>query len=68
MQKVRDAIVEAAPVLAETLANAGQTLSRQQRRLLARKAEQARAAREREARKAARFAPRATVTAAAPAA
>jgi hypothetical protein len=59
VQKVRDAIVEAAPVLAETLANAGQTLSRQQRRLLARKAEQARAAREREARKAARLASRA---------
>jgi hypothetical protein len=68
MQKVRDAIVEAAPLLAETLANAGHTLSRQQRRLLARKAEQVRVAREREARKTARLASRATATAAAPSA
>ena len=60
MQKVRDAIVEAAPSLAETLTTVGQTLSRQQRRYLMRKTEQARAAQEREARKAARLAPRAT--------
>jgi hypothetical protein len=65
MQKVRDAIVEAAPLLAETLANAGQTLSRQQRRLMARKAEQVRVAREREDRKAARLASRAAATGAA---
>ena len=59
IQKIRDAIVEAAPNLAETLTNASQTMSRQQRRLLTRKVEQAREAREREARKAARFASRA---------
>lgn len=59
MQKVRDAIVEAAPHLAETLTDVSQTMSRQQRRFLMRKTEQARATREREARKAARLAPRA---------
>jgi hypothetical protein len=59
IQKIRDAIVEAAPNLAETLTNASQTMSRQQRRLLSRQVEQARAARERDARKAARFASRA---------
>ena len=63
LQKVRDAIVEAAPSLAETLTNAGQTMSRQQRRFLMRKSEQARAARERDARKTARLAPRAPATA-----
>jgi hypothetical protein len=63
IRKVRDAIVEAAPTLAETLANASQTMSRQQRRFLMRKAEKARAAQEREIRKTARLAP----TAAAPA-
>ena len=44
-----------APSLAEILTAAGQTLSRQQRRLLSRKSEQARRARERDARKTARF-------------
>jgi hypothetical protein len=63
LQKVRDAIVEAAPALAETLANATQPMSRQQRRFLMRKADQARAAQEREARKTARLAPRATAAA-----
>jgi hypothetical protein len=67
MQKIRDAIVQAAPVLAETLTNAG-PISRQQRRLLTRKIEQARAARDREARKAARLAPRAAAMAALPSA
>jgi hypothetical protein len=63
MQKVRDAIVEAAPSLAETLTTISQTMSRQQRRYLMRKTEQARAAQEREARKTARFASRATAMA-----
>ncbi len=55
MQKVRDAIVEAAPSLAATLTQSAQPVSRQQRRFLMRKAEQARAAQEREARKTARL-------------
>ncbi len=59
VQKVRDAIVEAAPMLAETLTGGSQTLSRQQRRFIARKAEEARAAQQREARRAARLAERA---------
>ena len=59
VQKVRDAIVEAAPALAQTLTNNGHMLSRQQRRLLTRKAEKARAAQEREAHRAARLAARA---------
>jgi hypothetical protein len=63
IQKVQDAIVAAAPSLARTLASAGQTLSRQQRRFLSRKVEQARISQEREARKTARLAPRATATA-----
>jgi hypothetical protein len=63
VQRVRDAIVEAAPSLAATLTAAGPTLSRQQRRFLMRKAEQARAAQEREARKTARLAPRAAAVA-----
>jgi hypothetical protein len=61
IQKVRDAIVEAAPCLAQTLTDAGQSISRQQRRFLTRKAEQVRAAREREVRKTARLAIRTTV-------
>ena len=56
LEKVRDAIVEAAPSLAETLTRANPAMSRQQRRFLMRKAEQARAAQEREMRKAARLA------------
>jgi hypothetical protein len=60
IQKVRDAIVEAAPSLAETLTTVSQTMSRQQRRYLMRKTEQARAAQERDARKTARLAPRTT--------
>ena len=59
MQKMQDAIVAAAPGLAEKLTNASQSMTRQQRRLLTRKIEQAREARERDARKAARFASRA---------
>jgi hypothetical protein len=58
MQKVRDAIIEAAPSLAETLTTVGQTMSRQQRRYLMRKTEQARAAQERDARKTARLSTR----------
>jgi hypothetical protein len=60
MRKVQDATVEAAPSLAETPANAGQTISRQQRRILTRKVEQARAVLERVAHKTVRLAPRAT--------
>lgn len=60
MQKVRDAIIEAAPSLAQTLTTVSQTMSRQQRRYLMRKAEQARAAQERDARKTARLASRTT--------
>jgi flagellum-specific peptidoglycan hydrolase FlgJ len=57
------AIVEPAPAIAETHTSTGQPLSRQQRRFLARKAEQARAAQQRDARKAARLAQRATAAA-----
>ena len=60
MQKIRDAIVDAAPSLAEKLSAAGPTISREQRRYLNRKAEEARAARDREVRQAARRAERAT--------
>jgi hypothetical protein len=60
MQKVRDAIIEAAPSLAETLTTVSQTMSRQQRRYLMRKTEQARVAQERDARKTARLASRPT--------
>ena len=61
MQRVRDAIVQAAPSLAETLTQAGtQPMSRQQRRFLERKAEKARAAKEREISRTARLAEWAT--------
>jgi hypothetical protein len=63
IQKVHDAIVQAAPALAETLTNAGQTMSRQQRRFIERKAEQARVSHERAARKLARVVQRESITA-----
>ena len=60
MRQIRDLIVDAAPSLAEKLTAAGTTMSREQRRYLTRKAEEARAARDREARQALRRAERAT--------
>lgn len=63
LQKVRDAIVEAAPSLAETLTGVSQAISRQQRRFLMRKAEQARASQERESRRSARLSQRAAAPA-----
>jgi hypothetical protein len=54
VDKMRDALIDAAPVLAERLT----TLSRQQRRFLMRKAEQARAAQEKAVRLTARNAQR----------
>jgi hypothetical protein len=55
MQKMQQAIVEAAPSLAQRLSNEAQPISRQQRRYLARKAEERLLQQEREARKAARI-------------
>jgi len=55
MQKVRQAIVEAAPSLAQRLTDQTQPISRQERRYLARKAEERLLQQEREARKAARI-------------
>jgi len=55
MQKVQQAIVEAAPSLAQRLTNQTQPMSRQERRYLARKAEERLLQQEREARKAARI-------------
>ncbi len=56
MQKVQQAIVEAAPSLAQRLTNQTPPISRQERRHLARKAEERLLQQEREARKAARIA------------
>jgi hypothetical protein len=55
MQKVQQAIVDAAPSLAQRLTSNVQPISRQQRRYLARKAEERLLQQEREARKAARI-------------
>ena len=59
MQNIRDAIIGVVPGLAANFTSDTPVLSRDQRRYLSRKAEEARAARDREARQAARRAERA---------